>query len=1592
MGTQSSALDGHGQVQSPEWQAATTPRPRAPSPQLSSISDYESEDEIEERLKREAAAGKRSTKRVERIASQTKGKVRERKKKLAKKRKRAAVKSSNHTVPSDAENPSVPVAVEEAQKEKQEDTGVPSVATDARAARFELGEAEEEQHNLQDLSTARLTNAKILDQSDDEVEGSEQSIDAAPSKLSALKRPITPELEARAELEAREESEDSEGDEEAAAVQSLNTAIRNTYKRKREEPLDDDHEVHDDFSPAVFRKRQPLKDSSKARALTQVLQEAAEHGSNPSSDEPFAKRTRLTWRSSGVSTPQEPNGEPVASESGNSGLGDEPSRVRNPKAASPTAAVRHLPNADLGTDSDSSVPFDALADDRLDDAMDDALDTNEPGFSNEAVSPAVQSLANRDDRQQPRNDPASAENDDIDPVTGAPYTLLLHPAHVIEDDVTTSSEIEQEDPNEDVFEGMRSSGDADTMDLKDALVSSDDSTSPSSGSAPANLREVNSIKTTPGQLPRNKSKSDLRQQTSAVASQDNLHVASKHVIDNAEKVITDVVPKVTPSGSSGREEEAGRLEQPEPDHEDVAAVEEDGIMDDGGEEVQGVEEEERSEQGMQKSGQERTARRGVYDLPVAEVARESSPAIDNSLTIDNPVTSVTLPNLERLADESADEDPRPLKTAATVKRRSTKRKPKPVLQLLSESEPSLAKTSTSDPVELSRAAESVEIQASQSPVLRDDGPSAIELLHELPGDDLFDDLPPRQARSIGHALSRKRKIFAAMKGKGVDRSDSNRGSGKEEQEAGTLVLDSDIKEFQTPGLRVGSQQQSRNRQRAMSGKRGTLTDAEIQAIDRAVNAFRDDHGLVQEAVNDMIQSKNPKHGSKEVKELWTRIREAVPDQGSQKVVDLCRRIYHNFVARGRWTPDQDEELRYMVGRYGKAWSKIGELINRHQQDCRIRWRDYVQYGDMKRTSNWDQEEESELMTYLQEGLQMVQGLRREERRNDPLLAARSDEELIDWNVISKSMGGRRSAHQCREKYKRWRDAGLLSGDISQLEPPSSSKRLEKVGMAIRKIDVNDKLRLVHAIRESGVGKDELIPWRHIVKVEFGNRFQRLALQLLWSRLRQVVPNQEFMATRSIAEALIEDWDDEYRNYDELLNDDAVKDKAVITRASGYRSQKRSSLRQTPRSRSILKPDDSPETPSRTSMAHGLTHVASADRARIASSSSSQIQARSNLILRPSGSGSVASSQAASKNARHNAFKAISQTPTSAQPRNSLSIRPGHRSNVGATRNGQSRTEAFTGSKFRPLDAASQHAAAEQLSPTRRSLASGLILGGQRNPRSKAEAISDSEPDIGSRATKSPKLKAKGQAAKRASSGNSISNAIQAIGSPASSRYVNKQASVDLGAESEDDALEARQASPDLSAPENAQDSTVDSRSALQQAVSAPPNTMPPARKTLDQDVVESLPSNIVEASSKAVPESPASQPRKKLTARWTAHQTPVWAALLKMKESKDGKVSPAAKTESAGAVEPTAATTGSRKPASKKRARQSEPASPINLDDFKKTPRKKARMEAAKPPAGVRKTVSGSGKKSRTRPLDSSDEDSDMADIPARLPIDDEES
>lgn len=308
---------------------------------------------------------------------------------------------------------------------------------------------------------------------------------------------------------------------------------------------------------------------------------------------------------------------------------------------------------------------------------------------------------------------------------------------------------------------------------------------------------------------------------------------------------------------------------------------------------------------------------------------------------------------------------------------------------------------------------------------------------------------------------------------------------------------------------------------------GKFDDAELAIIKNQLLKHREMVNLSEEDQNSLI------HGNVGVaQEMFSMVCEELPGRARWAVIKFCRRKFHNFQARGRWASDDDEELKEAYKLFPKRWTQIAQRLNRHPEDCRDRWRNYLICGDSMKSDNWDVDEEHKLREVVAECISLVRELKRNDMlkfdgddRAKYLEDSPADIDLVDWQQVSEKMGRTRSRLQCSQKWKRILDReDADKGDAKPIVVNGQSWRERDARLDTQTMHSDDKLKILHAIRESQVGREGKIKWGKLGDAAFQSRWKTMSRRVAFMRLKASLPDADCYKLQELVTILIDKFE------------------------------------------------------------------------------------------------------------------------------------------------------------------------------------------------------------------------------------------------------------------------------------------------------------------------------------------------------------------------------------------------------------------------------------------------------------------------------------
>ncbi|KAI9837855.1 MAG: hypothetical protein M1819_006789 [Sarea resinae] len=356
----------------------------------------------------------------------------------------------------------------------------------------------------------------------------------------------------------------------------------------------------------------------------------------------------------------------------------------------------------------------------------------------------------------------------------------------------------------------------------------------------------------------------------------------------------------------------------------------------------------------------------------------------------------------------------------------------------------------------------------------------------------------------------------------------------------------------TPASRIMSTPSSQTR----SANGGPFTDLEIELLTRFLEGYRDEHGISQFDLNEKIQETGRSTGSKD--EFWNEVAAVLPYRTRQSIYKVCRRRFHNFGKRGKWTAEEDEMLRVAQEQKPNKWKAIGEMIGRMPEDCRDRWRNYLKCGENMNKDVWTQHEED----MLKDAVNDCHKRMRESKANEGNKDVDEEENMINWAVVSEKMGGMRSRLQCLYKWKKLlkrareeeheqeRAQLIAEGKLDSSEIPQRKHtwRTKRAEQRYAKMLPGDKYELLQALANSGTYEEKNIPWKIIGTPEYRNIWSTTDRKTAFRHLKERVPDNESNTLQETVAAALSHLVAEYPNsLDDHYN--PAEDKQLVAKAS-----------------------------------------------------------------------------------------------------------------------------------------------------------------------------------------------------------------------------------------------------------------------------------------------------------------------------------------------------------------------------------------------------------------------------------------------------------
>lgn len=183
--------------------------------------------------------------------------------------------------------------------------------------------------------------------------------------------------------------------------------------------------------------------------------------------------------------------------------------------------------------------------------------------------------------------------------------------------------------------------------------------------------------------------------------------------------------------------------------------------------------------------------------------------------------------------------------------------------------------------------------------------------------------------------------------------------------------------------------------------------------------------------------------------------EALPHRTKATLRKHCQTRYlPSDMARGKWTAEEDNELRRLWEEMPDQWTSISDTLNRGPLACRSRWAT-IKHADVRETGPWSSKDEALLLELVERACEVV-------RKNSKETDAKTDaEKYVDWNTIVEQMGHKRDKKHAQEKWKRLKNRRTADPtahhDLSTIgkKPTEMSKKMRRVEVKFKALQCGD---------------------------------------------------------------------------------------------------------------------------------------------------------------------------------------------------------------------------------------------------------------------------------------------------------------------------------------------------------------------------------------------------------------------------------------------------------------------------------------------------------------------------------------------------------
>lgn len=149
-------------------------------------------------------------------------------------------------------------------------------------------------------------------------------------------------------------------------------------------------------------------------------------------------------------------------------------------------------------------------------------------------------------------------------------------------------------------------------------------------------------------------------------------------------------------------------------------------------------------------------------------------------------------------------------------------------------------------------------------------------------------------------------------------------------------------------------------------KSGPYSKAERATLLAAVQAYARANNLDPKDTS-WLFSERGKRNKDTHRGAWKVIASSLPDRTVKSVWSFLVRALHPGNYKGKWTIQEDDQLKSLAQQHPGDWKKIGAVLQRMPQSCKDRYKE-VKLGGEKRNGPWAGEEEGRLKQAVEEYL------------------------------------------------------------------------------------------------------------------------------------------------------------------------------------------------------------------------------------------------------------------------------------------------------------------------------------------------------------------------------------------------------------------------------------------------------------------------------------------------------------------------------------------------------------------------------------------------------------------------------------------------